>query len=311
MQIIHGLENFPPELRGGAVSIGNFDGVHRGHALLVEKIVSARGNAPAVVVTFDPHPACVLHPEKAPPPLTWLSRKARLLGKLGVDVVLAVHTDLDLLQWSAECFFKNVLCETLHARMVVEGFNFLFGCNRAGNVALLGDLCSRSGMKLEVVKPLTFNGEVVSSSFIRSLIAHGDVHTASKLLTAPYRVRGTVVHGLARGRTLGFPTANLVGIDTLLPSSGVYACMALVDGRAWPAAVHIGPNITFQEHVPKVEAHMIGFSGDIYGQIVKLDFYERLRDIQTFSAPEKLVAQIHEDNIQTVAVTPDPLLFNP
>ena len=312
MQIHRNLAELPDAARGGAVAIGNFDGVHRGHAALAQRLVehARECDGPAVVLTFDPHPVRLLRPEQCPPPLTWTERKAHLLERLGVDHLVAYPTDEALLRLSARDFFELIVRDALGAKALVEGPNFYFGHNREGDVRLLAELANGAGMSLDVVEPRTTAdgaaGELISSSRIRKMIGEdGDVAGAAKLLTAPYRLRGIVTHGAGRGAKLGFPTANLEGIDTLLPAHGVYAGWvrpktkdvghAIGPEGAWPAAINIGPNPTFGEAGAKVEAHLIGRDEALYGKLLKLDFLERLRDVRQFDSVEALTQQVEAD----------------
>ena len=297
MQLLRSLDELPPSLRGGAVSIGNFDGVHQGHARIVERLreMATSVGGPSIVFTFDPHPVRLLRPEKAPPPLTWTDRKAELLAELGVDAVIAYPTDEALLSLSAEQFFSQIVRESLAAKGMVEGPNFFFGKDRAGNITLLTRLCAAAGMQLQIIEPLVAGGDYVSSSRIRALIAAGEVDQARSLLTHPYRIRGMVTHGAARGSKIGFPTANVDAIDTLLPAHGVYAGRAYLEDDRWPAAINIGPAPTFGEHAMKVEAHLIGFHGSLYGQPMEVDFLSRLRNIEKFESVEALKRQLARD----------------
>ena len=302
MKLFRDLSTLPDDLRGGAVSIGNFDGVHRGHARIVERLRAraAEVGGPAVVFTFDPHPVRLLRPEHAPPPLTWTDRKAALLAELGVDGIVAYPTDLELLRLSAEDFFAKIVREELRAQALVEGPNFFFGQGRQGNIERLGQLCSATGVKLEIVEPVSVDAQIVSSSRIRSAIAAGQIDEAGRCLTRPYRIRGMVTHGAARGAKLGFPTANLEAIDTLLPAPGVYAGAAYVapgtaGERRWPAAIHLGPIPTFGDHSVKVEVHLIGFEGSLYGQALEVDLLARLRDVRTFIGVDELKQQLRTD----------------
>jgi riboflavin kinase/FMN adenylyltransferase len=299
--LLRSLEDLPDNLRRGAVSIGNFDGVHWGHARLVEALLSeAREvNGPAIVFTLDPHPASVLRPDKTPPSLSWTERKAELLGDLGVDAVIAYPTDRAFLELEATAFFEQIIVGRLDARAMVEGPNFFFGHNRSGDLEVLGRLCREADMVLKVADPVQVDGRVVSSSRVRQLVADGELRQANRLLTQPYRIRGLVVRGEGRGRRLGYPTANLDDIDTLLPKFGIYACRVLVDGISWPAAVNIGPNLTFDEDSPKVEAYLLGYEGTLYGQVVEVDFLARVRDIVRFDTVESLVEQMGHD-VETV-----------
>ena len=279
------------------MAIGNFDGVHLGHRRIVDQLLArARELAgPAVVFTFDPHPVRLLRPAECPPPLTWTERKAELLAELGVDRIIAYPTDEALLQLSAREFFNRIVSEALAARAVVEGPNFYFGHNREGDVTLLERLASEAGMTLDVVEPIVVDGAIVSSSRVRKLVAAGGGGAAASLLAAPYRIRGMVTHGAGRGAQLGFPTANLEAIDTLLPAAGVYAGRTWVDGQACAAAIHLGPNPTFGDRRPKVEVHVIDREATLYGQPLEVEFLARIRDVVTFASREDLVAQLRCD----------------
>ncbi len=280
------------------MAIGNFDGVHRGHACLVQRLVdlAREVGGPAIVFTFDPHPVRLLRPTECPPPLTWTERKADLLAELGVDQVVAYPTDEALLRLSAREFFDLLLRETLQAKALVEGPNFYFGHNREGDVGLLAEFADEAGMRFDIVVPSETNGELISSSRIRRLIGgSGDVAAAAGMLTAPYRLRGIVTHGAGRGGKIGFPTANLEGIDTLLPADGVYAGIGWSRGESWPAAINIGPNPTFGEDARKVEVHLIGCDETIYGRRLVVDFLERLRGVETFDSQLELTYQIQQD----------------
>jgi riboflavin kinase/FMN adenylyltransferase len=227
--------------------------------------------------------------------LTWTERKFELLAELGISAMIAYPTDEALLSLAPQEFFDLIVRQELGARALVEGPNFFFGHRRAGNIETLGKFCSAAGIGLEVVDPILLDGQYISSSRVRELIARGAIDEAHSLLTRPYRIRGMVTHGAKRGSKIGFPTANLDAIDTLLPAEGVYAARAIVHGGAWPAAVNIGPNPTFGEHAIKVETHLIGFTGSLYGQPLEVDFLSRLREIQPFPSVEALKAQLQRD----------------
>ncbi|MCA9100678.1 MAG: bifunctional riboflavin kinase/FAD synthetase [Planctomycetales bacterium] len=291
------LDNLPQTVRGGGLSIGNFDGVHAGHARIIERLVARSRvlGGPAVVFTFDPPPARLLRPQAAPEPLTWLERKTELLGELGVDAVIAYPTDRALLQLSARAFFDLVVTGRLGARAVVEGDNFAFGHNREGSVEMLERLAHEAGIETEVIPAVDMGGEAVSSSRIRRLLLAGDVAEAAHLLTRPYRLRGRVSYGAGRGEGLGFPTANLADVDTLVPAEGVYAALATVDGTAQPAAVNIGGNPTFGETAVKIEAHLIDMRRSLYETTLVLDLLARLRGTERFADPDALRRQITRD----------------
>ncbi|MEY3206228.1 MAG: Riboflavin kinase [Planctomycetota bacterium] len=287
-----------------------------GHAAIVAALRATAGrlDVPAVALTFDPHPASILRPEVAPVPLTTPARRAELLAALGVDAVLVQPTDARLMSLPAESFYTDVLRGRLRAAALVEGADFRFGAGRRGDVTLLRAWCAADGLSFDVVAPVLDGGEPVSSSRIRSLIAAGDVEAANRLLTAPLRLRGTVVRGKQRGAGLGFPTANLGSIATLVPGQGVYAARAAVadtDGERTThvAALHIGPNVSFGETAVAVEVHLVGFSGDLYGRSLDVDFLGRLRDTRRFDSIDELKAQLAADVAAAVAIAdrPSPL----
>ncbi|HEY0980752.1 bifunctional riboflavin kinase/FAD synthetase [Schlesneria sp.] len=296
MTVLFGFES-PECYRGGIVSIGNFDGVHRGHQLMLRTLVSQARAAgvPAVVLTFDPHPIELLRPEAAPPRLTSMSYRAELLQKFGVDTVIVLPTTRQFLTLTAEEFFHSIVQTQLQACGLVEGPNFYFGRNREGNIDVLRQLCSRHQLTLEVVEPEIVNDKLVSSSVIRGLVNDGNVAEAGRLLGHLYRMEGTVVTGAQRGRTLGFPTANLAELETLAPANGVYAATTTIDGTSWAAAVNIGPNPTFGEAARKIEVHLLDYSGDLYGRRIAISFVSRLRDICKFASANDLLQQLQAD----------------
>ncbi len=287
----------PPAACG--VTVGNFDGVHLGHAEIIRRLVAAARSRdiPAVVLTFDPHPAAIVRPTAVPPPLTTIPRRAELLLALGVDAVLVQPADTALMALSAEQFFGNVLRTRLGAAAIVEGADFRFGSGRQGDIALLEWLCRGAGVSLDVVPPVIVEHAAVSSSRLRDLVAAGRVAEAAALATAPYRLTGIVIEGAKRGGPLGFPTANLGSIATVLPGQGVYAGWATVGGRAarHPAAIHIGPNVSFGAEAVSVEAHLIGYRGDLYGATLHVDFLTRLRDTHRFPSIDELTRQLSID----------------
>jgi riboflavin kinase/FMN adenylyltransferase len=287
----------PAAFRGGAVAVGNFDGVHRGHAaLLAELGRQARAvNGPAVALTFEPHPLQLLRPEQFMPVLTTMPDRAALLQQSGADQVLVLRTSAELLHLSAPDFFGEVIQERLAARALVEGPNFAFGRDRSGTLETLARLCGEATVALTVVSPFLLDAVPVSSSRVRSALVRGAVGEAATLLGRPYRLRGTVCTGQRRGASLGFPTANLEQIGTVLPGDGVYAVRGEVHGRNWAGAANLGPNPTFGEHARKVEVHLIGFQGDLYGQQLAMDFIARLRDTRPFQGVDDLIDQLRRD----------------
>lgn len=295
--------------RGGLLSIGNFDGVHRGHQAIAGRLVDqarAQGTK-AVVLTFEPHPATLLVPGKAPPRLATAARKAELLGQLGVDVVIEYPTNRELLELTPEEFFERIVLTEIQARGMVEGPNFFFGKDRAGDVRLLAELCRQAGLSFESLTMTESQGETVSSSAIRRHLLNGQVADAARMLGRLYGVEGIVTSGAGRGRDLEFATANLSQILTLLPAAGVYAAIATCRGERWGAAVNLGPNPTFGDETLKVEAHLLGFSGDLYGRSLQLEFVERIRETRTFPSSTELQRQVRQDIEQCRMIT-SPLL---
>lgn len=295
----------PPSCRGGAVTIGNFDGVHRGHqALVAETQRQARTlPGPAVAVTFDPHPLQLLRPEAFLPVLSTLEHRGAWLHQAGADHVLVLQTSPAWLRLSARDFFERIVVAGFEARRVVEGFNFFFGQGREGNVETMQRFCREAGRPLTVLAPIEWEDKPVSSSRVRKELVAGDVATAAILLGRPYRLSGLVSTGHRRGQTLGFPTANLESVQTIVPGNGVYAVRALVGDQAWPAAANVGPNPTFGEQERKIEVHLIGFQGDLYGQTLHVDFLRKLRDVRGFAGPADLEEQIRRDLQTAVQAT--------
>ena len=289
-------EVLPPAVRGGVVAVGNFDGVHRGHVALLRAARELAGRSGSVVaVTFDPHPLVLLAPERYQPPLTTTAERARLLHHAGADHVVVLQTTRELLSLSPEGFFQTILRESLGARGVVEGFNFHFGRDRAGSNETLRNLSAAAVIDFLEVPAFTLGGRPVSSSRVRDAIMTGDVAAASELLARPYRVTGVVGTGARRGRTLGFPTANLERVKTLLPADGVYAVAVPTGARTFAGAAHVGPNATFGAETRTLEVHLLDFEGDLYGQALAVDFVARLRGTEKFPGIDALVEQMRRD----------------
>ncbi len=286
--------------RGGAVAVGNFDGVHLGHvALIAGAGAQAREfDGPAVAVTFDPHPRDVLRPDLAGPLLTTNADRCRLLQEGGADHVFVLRTTPELLHLTAPEFFNEVLRQRLAVRALVEGANFGFGRDRQGNIQTLAELCGPAGIPLTVVPPVTVDGGEASSSRVRNALLRGDVEEAAKVLGRPYRLHGTTAVGQRRGRTLGFPTANLDPLQNLAPGDGVYAVRVYFGEEMWPGAANIGPNPTFGENARKVEVHLIGFEGDLYGQPAGGGLRPPTGDTRPFKNREDLMGQLRRDIFQ-------------
>jgi riboflavin kinase/FMN adenylyltransferase len=291
----------PRGWREPAVTVGNFDGVHRGHRSLVEAAVRQareRGGT-AVALTFDPHPSRVLSPDRAPSTLMTLDQRAEALGALGIDALAVLPFTFELSRQFAADFARTVLRDAVGARVVVVGENFRFGRGREGDLAALARLGESLGFTVLGTPPVLHEGAPISSTRIREALARGAVRAASEMLGRPFFVDGTVVKGAGRGREIGLPTANLAVVNETLPARGVYACRCreLGDpgGALHPAVVNIGHRPTFGGGALSVEAHLLDFDGDLYGRTLRTEFEERLREERTFAGPEALVAQVRDD----------------
>jgi riboflavin kinase / FMN adenylyltransferase len=296
-----GLGAVPAGFGPSVVTVGMFDGVHRGHRALLDRVAAeaaARG-LPAGAVTFDRHPLEVLRPGAEPPLLTTLDRKVALLGAAGMDFVLVLAFTEELSRVAAEAFARDVLLDAVGARAIVVGENFRFGHKAAGDPALLAELGRPRGVEVVAVALHADGGEVVSSTRVRAELARGDVRAAARSLGRPHAVEGTVVRGDGRGgRQLGVPTANVALAGNLaLPANGVYAGHLAEEpgGPPRPAATSVGVNPQFHATGLRVEAHVLDFDGDLYGRRVSVSFEHRLRDEAAFATVDALVAQMHQD----------------
>lgn len=286
------------DLRGGSVAIGNFDGAHRGHAHLISALTAEaqRLGGPAIVITFDPPPIQLLAPNrKLGNPLTTMKRRCELLGNLGVDAVIVLQTTTELLSLSPEAFFQQTIVNALAARAMAEGPNFRFGAQRRGDIKMLAELCSTSDIALKIVEGEKDGEQLISSTRIRNLITEGNVSAAGAMLTAPYQISGKVTSGAKRGRLLGFPTANLSDVPVLLPADGVYFGSTEIKEQTRRVAINIGSNPTFADASQKVEAHIMDFSGDLYGERLDICFHERIRNVKRFNSLNELKRQIAAD----------------
>lgn len=307
-----GLDNLPGGWGRCVLTIGVFDGVHRGHQSLLRRAreLAIERDIPSVVLTFDPHPAEVVRPGSHPAQLTTLQRKAELVERHGIDVFCVLPFTQELQHLPPDEFVHELLVEKLHAAAVVVGDNFTFGHKAAGHVSLLRELGAKFGFTVEAAELLTSeaNGEAgvtFSSTYIRSCIDAGDIRAAAAALGRPHRLEGIVVRGDGRGRELGFPTANLsLPRYAAVPADGVYACWfgRASGGQASKAAVSVGTNPTFSGNERRVEAYVIGSGEDLYGQRVHLDFVARLRDMERFDGQQALIETMHRDAERAVAI---------
>ena len=298
MDVIRGLDALPLAERPTAVTIGFFDGVHRGHQAVIGRTVAAareRGLSP-VAVTFDRHPREVFAPGTQPKLLTTLERKAGLIADLGIETLLVLEFTEDFSRWTPEGFVERVLVQGLRAASVTVGANFTFGYKAMGTVEVLSRLGAAGGFPVEGVALLDVDGRRISSSSIREALAAGDLLWPEEALGRRFELDGMVTTGAGRGRGLGWPTANLdVGPRLLLPGSGIYAGRAVLFEGPFAAAISVGTNPTFGHEPLHAEAYLLGFDGDLRGRPMALEFWERLRDEVRFDSAEDLARQIKDD----------------
>lgn len=312
MEIVRGLESYPPDSPPSVAALGAFDGIHLAHQRILAT-ARERGvtlGLRAVACTFDPHPLAVLQPERAPIPITDVSENFARIAAQGIDVTVVIPFTLEFARIEPEAFVRDVLAGRLKAREVVVGFNHTFGHRARGNARLLTELGSKYGFLTHVMPPLTVEGIVVSSSAVRQALAAGDVARARKLLGRPYSVRGRVLRGKGRGRKLGFPTANLKPERELILAPGVYAARASwAEGEAG-AVVNAGVRPTFGEGEYWVEAYLLEFSADLYDRELTLAFLERIRPERKFPSVEALRAQVAEDVARAALLLGEPLRYS-
>jgi riboflavin kinase/FMN adenylyltransferase len=302
MQVIYGLENLCRPDRPVAMTIGNFDGVHLGHQAIMRRVVelAKTHNLIPAVMTFEYHPAKILHPDLAPPLLMPMDQRIAIMEKLGIELVLVTRCRKSFFQKDREAFIREVLLKSFDLKFIVEGENFRFGCDRGGDINYLievGPTLGFQGVKIESIRVNLpeIGDRPISSSLVRKLISTGKVDLAKHCLGKPYALVGQVISGAQRGRTIGFPTANLNVGGQMLPFFGIYAARMEFDNQLHSAAAVIGPAPTFDQYQPAIEAFLIDYRGDLYGKNVHLHLYKRIRDIVKFESSDTLVAQIKKD----------------
>jgi riboflavin kinase/FMN adenylyltransferase len=299
MQVLHGMDalrSLPPI---GAASIGNFDGVHLGHAQILREARRLSQALPVCVITFEPHPLTVLRPLQAPPRVIDLHAKHKLLSEAGVDYLIELAPSPEVLGVTAEQFWQ-IVRDDLKPTHLIEGADFHFGRGRAGTIERLREWTLGSGVELHIVGSVEatlvdMHIVPVSSSIIRWLVGNGRMRDAITCLGRPYTLTGAVVEGFRRGREMGMPTANLRINEQVIPMEGVYAGRCQVDQIFYPAAISVGRPLTFEAAEFQIEAHLIGFSGDLYGQILHLEFLDWVRDQQKYANADALKAQMDRD----------------
>lgn len=298
MKIIRDIGGIPADLRCAVTTIGNFDGVHLGHRFIFGKLVEEAGreSCPAVVITFEPHPKLILHPERRPFHLiTSLEEKLRLIAETGVDYLLVIPFTLEYARTTAEEFVRGLLWERLRTRKILIGHDYTFGRGKEGDKAFLSEAGRRLGFAVEVMDAFQVGGTTVSSTRIRLALLAGEVRFAAGLLGRHYNLGGRIISGSRRGADLGFPTANIRPGKELVPARGVYAVHVLLDGERRQGVLNIGFNPTFAAGSLSVEVHILDFNDNIYGREIEILFVERLRDEVRFEGPEQLAAQIGRD----------------
>ena len=289
----------PPEVRGTVVTVGTFDGVHRGHQAVLDEIGrrARRRGCRSVLVTFDRHPLTVVRPEHAPALLTTSDEKKAILAQSELDFVSFLPFTRTLSRYTPEEFIRLVLRDRFRVEELVIGHDHGFGRSRAGSIDTARRLGAELGFEVDVVEAVTLDGVDVSSTRIREAVGAGDVDTAARGLGRPYSFRGPVVHGMGRGRDLGFPTANIAapGGRKLLPREGIYAVRAALRDEIRDGLLHLGPRPTFAGSPPSIELYLLDFDRDIYGELVQVDFLARLRDVASFGSVAGLIEQMRRD----------------
>ena len=298
MNVIHFPDDAPARWNQPVLAVGNFDGLHRGHMKIIDRVrrrAGERAGTPAAM-TFDPHPPRIVRPDKAPPLLMTKAQRIEALARSGMQGVAVVRFTHELSQWEPEAFVRAVLVEWLHVVEVWVGANFLFGHNREGNFSVLRSLGARYGFRAEKIDPVRYKDFVVSSTRIRRLVGEGRVDEAAALLGHHYFIDGTVVRGAGRGRELGFPTANLRTENELTPPAGVYATTVTLDDVLYPSVTNVGMRPTFGDvDQTTIETHLFDVDRDLYDITVRLSFVQRLRDERAFPDVDALRAQIEAD----------------
>jgi riboflavin kinase/FMN adenylyltransferase len=297
MRLIADLTFTREDFTAPVVTIGSYDGLHLGHQAIIKRVIELAREAKgeAVVLTFEPHPVKFLHPELHIPLITPYRKKMLLLAQFGVDVTINLPFSENIARMSAEEFIREIVQRRIAPCQVVVGFNFTFGKGRTGSPEELKKIGERLGFGVEIIPPFQVAGEVVSSTRIRDLIVRGDIKEANRMLGSNFFMLGKVIHGHARGKGLGFPTANLEITQDLYPKDGVYAATVMVDERTYDGVLNIGTNPTFGDEQLAVEVFLFDYQGDLYGKELQVALVDKLRDEQTFPSADALVRQMKQD----------------
>jgi riboflavin kinase / FMN adenylyltransferase len=297
MRLFHGTDN-ADIARPTVITLGVFDGLHLGHQLIMKTVVERARALSAVptVITFEPHPRAVLHPESAPPLLQTFDQKIEALSVLGIEQTIVIHFDQAFSQIRAKDFLRETVTDRLHAKAVYLGKGFAFGHNREGNIELLRKVGAELGFLADEVPEVRLRGRRIGSTRIRQLLQQGRVNLARRMLGRPYGVEGQVIRGAARGATLGFPTANLHPQNRVIPDRGIYITATLIEGKWRRSVTNIGVRPTFADSTQlSVETYVLNWSGDLYGDVLRVRFLHRLRDEKKFGSVEDLKRQIERD----------------
>jgi riboflavin kinase / FMN adenylyltransferase len=301
VEVVHGISKLHTQVSKSVVTIGNFDGLHYGHREIISNLVSKarQKNAQSVVVTFNPHPRKILHPEVQHEQLFDQEDQERELEKMGVDLLVIEPFSRDLSQLTPEKFLSDYIIKPLSPEVLIVGYDFAFGANRQGTLSTLEKLCEQNGLELEIINPIKMEGLVISSSEIRKSIREGHVDIARKMLGRSFYIKGLVEKGEQRGRALGFPTANLSTSAEIFPKEGVYASYVRVRSDLYKSVTNVGYSPTFvhneKNKILKVETHILNFDKDIYGEEIEVHFEHFIRPEKKFESPEKLKSQIQYD----------------
>jgi riboflavin kinase/FMN adenylyltransferase len=302
INIIKDIKEIKSPLKNPVLTIGNFDGVHKGHLALFDKVkqIAKDINGQSVVMTFDPHPVKVMKPVNAPILITPIKQKLKLISDAGIDVIFCISFNKQFGAISARDFVREILVDRIGAREIVVGYDYAFGRGRQGGIELLQGMGKELGFKVHMIEPFYLDRTLVSSTYIRDLLLDGDLAEAKRYLGRDYQISGMVIKGAGRGvKLLGIPTANLLAIDELIPKKGVYAVIVDLEDGSYYGVCNIGNNPTFGGNALSIETHLLDFSKDIFGKEFTIKFLHRLREEKIFGSKEELAAQIMKDITRT------------
>lgn len=298
MDVIYNLKDLRSPLKNSVLTIGNFDGVHKGHISLFDRVkqISKAINGQSAVMTFEPHPIKVMKPGNGPPLITPIKQKLRLISEAGIDVIFCIPFTREFASIPARDFVKDILADVIGVKELVVGYDYTFGNKRRGDTGLLRRMGEELGFKVHVIEPIYLDKTLVSSTSIRNFVQQGNLAEAKKLLGRDYEISGTVKKGAGRGgKLLGIPTANLLPVDELIPRRGVYAVIAVLDDRNYFGVCNIGYNPTFGVNALSIETHLLDFNEDILGDALTIRFISPLREEKTFHNAQELRDQIKQD----------------